>query len=183
MLFVASKYFSPVGVENSTTNVMNLLTPSPFCLKTFLYKPYYPSTGAAAFLFLHPSYITPALAVAVKLSLRFMHSALYCLNILRSEALIPHSYDCDNWTYRTGGERYYLDNLVTMSLRRVAEESDRLWRDKLTVDHEAMFWNRAILPENFRHAKSSTIPFFQQTVRFGRRLSSDTGYFLAYQLI
>lgn len=68
-----------------------------------------------------------------------MHTVLDRLNIARSEVLIPQYYDCDTGTYCTDGERYYLDSLLNISPRRVAEESDRLWRDQPAVDHEAMF--------------------------------------------
>ena len=46
-----------------------------------------------------------------------------------------------------------------------------------------MFWTQPIIPENFRYLKRGNLPFFQCTVRAERRLRSDTGYFIAYQML
>lgn len=115
--------------------------------------------------------------------MRFIHTIIDRLKIPQPETLIPHSYDCDTRTYRIDVERYYLDSLVTLSLRRVTQKSDGLWRDLLTVDQEPMFGNRAILLEIFRDVKRGNFPFSQYTVCLERRMRSEKTYSLGYQKI
>lgn len=112
-----------------------------------------------------------------------MYAEIDHLKIPQSETLILYSHDCDTSTYRTDGEPYYSDSLVTISLRRVAQESDCFWRDHITIDYEAMLWNGDILPDNFRHVKRDSIPVFKYNVRFGSRIRSEKGYFLTCQVI
>lgn len=111
-------------------------------------------------------------------SVRFTNTVLDRLKSPRSKAFIPQSYICDTWTYRTQGERCYLNSLAALSHRYIVEESTSLWRGQLTVDHESMSWNQVILRENFRDIKRSIISPLRHTARFERWLRSKTRYFL-----
>ena len=96
--------------------------------------------------------------------------------------LIPLAFSCDTWQYRTDGERPYLDNVVDI-LDDPPREAHRRWYGQRTVTNNAMLWTQAILPKVFRHMKRGNIPFFHHTVRFERRIRSDTGFFVAYQML
>ena len=117
------------------------------------------------------------------LSLCFMESVLDRLDIPLTDTLIPSSFGCDTWVFRTEGEREYLNSLLSWTRGDPVLEADRLWRNQLTATNDAMSWTSAILPPNFRRMKRSSIPFFKYTVRFERRIRADTGYFLAYQML
>ena len=117
------------------------------------------------------------------LSLRFMEAVLNRLNLFLSDALIPASFGCDTWKFRTDGERDYLDNLLTWSRGDPVVEADCLWHGRLMVTNDALSWTRPILLLNFRRTKCGNIPFFQHTVRFESKMRSGTGYFLAYQMV
>ena len=112
-----------------------------------------------------------------------MEAVFNRLSLFLSDALIPTSFGCNTWKFRTEGERDYLDNLLTWSRGDPVVEADRLWHGQLMVTNDALSWTCPILPLNFRRLKRGNIPFFQHTVRFERKMRSDTGYFLAYQMV
>ncbi|CDF32986.1 unnamed protein product [Chondrus crispus] len=117
------------------------------------------------------------------LSARFISAVCDRLELPLTDGLIPASYFCDTWQYRTEGERSYLDSMINWTARDPVRDANRLWYNQRTATNEAMFWTRAIIPENFRHLKRENLPFFQHTVRAERRLRSDTGYFVAYHML
>ncbi|CDF36187.1 unnamed protein product [Chondrus crispus] len=62
-------------------------------------------------------------------------------------------------------------------------EADRRWHDQHIVSNDAIFWTQPLIPENFRHLKRGNLSFLNHTVRLERRLRSETGYFVAYQMV
>ena len=106
------------------------------------------------------------------LSLRFME-ILDRLDLPLTYTLIPTSIGCDTCKFRTERERDYLDSLLSWTRSNPVVEADRLWRNQLTATNNAISWTCAIPSLDF-------LPFFQHTVRFERKIRSDTGNFLAY---
>ena len=117
------------------------------------------------------------------LSARFMSTVCDRLELPLTDGLIPASYFCDTWQYRTGGERSYLDSMIIWTAGDPIREANRLWHNQRTATNQAMFWTQPIIPGNFRHLKRDKLPFFQCTGRAERRLRSDTGYFIAYHML
>ena len=105
------------------------------------------------------------------------------LEIPITDSLIPSCYHCKTWQCRTENEQLYLENLIDCTFGDPVREADRLWRNQRTVSNDAIFWTCTILLSNFRRMKRRGIFFFQNTVRLEHRLRSDTGYFIAYQML
>ena len=116
------------------------------------------------------------------LSTRFVNAVCDRLEIPMTGGLIPLAFGCDTWQYRTNGERPYLDNVVEI-LGDPPREAHRRWYGRRTVSNDAMLWTQAIIPKGFRHMKRGKLPFFQNTVRYERRIRSYTGSFVAYQML
>ena len=117
------------------------------------------------------------------LSTRFMTAVCDRLELPLTQDLVPEEFGCDTWQFRTDGERSYLDNMLAWTSDDPLREANRLWFNQRTVSGDAMLWTNAIIPANFRHIKRGSIPFFQHNVRFERLMRSDTGYFVAYQML
>lgn len=62
-------------------------------------------------------------------------------------------------------------------------KANSLWRSYEGVSQDALFRQRPIIPYGFRHLKRKDHSFYRYTVRYERRMRSDTGYFIAYQLV
>ena len=105
------------------------------------------------------------------------------LELPLTQDLIPEEFGCDTWQFRTDGERSYLDNMLAWTADDPPREANRFWYNQRTVSADAMLWTSAIIPADFRHMKRGSIPFFQHIVRFERRIRSDTGPFVAYQML
>ena len=116
------------------------------------------------------------------LSLRFMEAVFARLEIPINDSLIPSCYHCDTWQCRTEDEQLYLENIIDCTFGDPVREADHICRNQRSVTNDAVFWTCSFLPSNFRRMKRGGIFLFQNTVCLERRLRSDTGYFIAYQM-
>lgn len=116
-------------------------------------------------------------------SSRFMEAVVARLQLFQTNSLIPESYNTDTWQYRLDEEIPYLEKLMAWGQGDPVQKADALWRNTEEVSQEAIFWAHPILSKNFRTLKRVETLFYTKTVRFERRTRSQTGFFVAYQML
>lgn len=114
---------------------------------------------------------------------RLMNAVDERLSMPVNNKLIPLEYGCDTWRYQTEYESFYIAELIRWGEEDPVGKANSWWGGHEGVSQDALFYTRPLVSPGFNRFRRKDDTLFTHTVRFERRFRSDSGFFVAYQMV
>ena len=82
--------------------------------------------------------------------------------------VLDHAFGLDLWQYRLYSEVPYVDNLLA-----IPQETLDTWSGSFMVHADAICWNRATIPAQFRYVNQLDSDYWREQHRWERRVLSS----------